>query len=104
MSSKNILLSYLDRKRVVKVPCSHSCTSDIAYLESKFWKLFHFGSNVHVTVTFQKCDSSWNEFIDLEEDATLEDKEKLKVIVTPMLTTLSPSAATAMLPSEVCVH
>ena len=61
MSSKNILLSY--RNRIVKVPCSHSCTSDIAYLESEFRKLFHFGSNVHVTVTFEKYDTSWNEFI-----------------------------------------
>ena len=89
----------------MKIP-PHS-SSDILYLETEFRQLFQFGSNVHVTITFQRYDAEWEEYIDLEEDTALNDKEKLKVIVTPTLTTPSmspPSVATVMTPVDEVGH
>ena len=34
-------------------------------------------------ITFQKFDSEWNEYIDLEDTDKISDKDKLKVVVTP---------------------
>ena len=37
---------------------------------------------MELSITFQKYDSDWNEFIDLEADAELEHKDKVKAVVT----------------------
>lgn len=70
MSSKTILLSYLERNRVVKVP--HTSSSDVHYLETEFRRLFQFGSNDHVIITFHRYDDEWQEYIDFEEDAVMK--------------------------------
>ena len=100
MSLKNILLSYLERNIFVKVP-QNLQSSEIQYLEKEFRKLFHFGTNVHMTVIFQRYDTDWNEYIDLDEEAVLNEKDKLKVIVTPTITTPSPSSAATVIPDQV---
>ena len=89
--SKTVLLSYMERNKVIKVP---EGVRDVAYLDSEFRRSFSFGGNVHVKVVFQKFDNEWNEFIDLEDDAVLDKKEKLKVVVTPLLITPSPTVDT----------
>ena len=38
-------------------------------------------------MTFQHFDSEWREYIDLEADSSVCHKDKLKVIVTPLLVT-----------------
>jgi hypothetical protein len=83
----------------VKLP-QNIQSSEIQYLEKEFRKQFHFGSNVHVTVVFQRYDSDWNEYIDLDEEAVLNEKDKLKVVVSPTITTPSPSSAAAVIIDE----
>jgi hypothetical protein len=55
------------------------------FLEEEFRKEFKFHSNVHLTITFQKYDADWGSFVDLEENVSLPFKEKLKVVVSPVL-------------------
>ena len=55
----------------------------------EFRKEFKFHSNVSLNVTFQRFDSDWGEYVDLDEDCTLVHKDKLKAVVSPLLTTPS---------------
>ena len=38
-------------------------------------------------VTFQRFDPKWNKMVDLDEEAVVNDKDKLKALVTPILVT-----------------
>ena len=40
---------------------------------------------MRLVVTFQRFDNEWNEYVDLEEDEVINDKDKLKVVVSPSL-------------------
>ena len=51
---KSVLLSYLDRNAVVKVPQLLQNETDITFLEGEVRRGFSFGSNVHVNIIFQK--------------------------------------------------
>ena len=53
---KSVLLSYLDRNAVVKVPQLLQKETDITFLEGEVIRRFSFGSNVHVNIIFQKYD------------------------------------------------
>ena len=44
-------------------------------------KNFNFSSNI----VLQKFDEEWDAFVDFENDAVIAHKEKLKVVVTPLL-------------------
>ena len=44
-----------------------------------------FETNVSIKVTFQRYNEEWEEDIDLDECDEIFDKDKLKVIVTPLL-------------------
>ena len=48
-------------------------------------------SNVHVEVVFQKFDPEWQEYVDLEKNTVLDQKEKLKMVITPIIVTPSPT-------------
>ena len=83
--------------------------TDIAYLEPIFKSLFSFESNVNLCITFQRYDCDWDEFVDLETNDLVNDKDKLKAIVSPILgqptssvsvSALSPSLAITPSPSE----
>ena len=52
---------------------------------SEFKKVFAFGSNVNILLTFQKVDQDWSEYVDLDEDSVLCHKDKIKVVVTHVL-------------------
>ena len=45
-----------------------------------------------MNIIFQKYDQDWIEHIDLDSDVVFGDKEKLRVIVTPYIITLSLTA------------
>lgn len=92
--SKTILLSYSERNKIIKVP--RNIPSEIQYLEDEFRKEFHFGTNVNVTIIFQRYNTDWSEYIDLDEEAELGDREKLKVVVVPTLTTPASTASPTM--------
>lgn len=48
-------------------------------------------SNVHVEVVFQNFDPEWQEYVDLEKNTVLDQKEKLKMVITPIIVTPSPT-------------
>ena len=81
--TKAVLVTYLERNKVLKVPPNHEYTSDIEYLESAFCTEFSFEQTVNLTITFQKFDEDWDEYIDLEADAILQHKDKVKQLFQP---------------------
>ena len=85
--SKRVLLCYLQKNKVVTIP---EGVSDIAHLEKEFIKNFFFDSNVSVSIGFQRYDPEWEEYIELDADTVLSDKEKLKVVVTSRI--VSPAS------------
>ena len=85
--AKRILLSYLDRNKPITIP--EEVKDTVSYLKQEFVKNFNFAPNVKLSIVFQKFEEEWNEFVDLEDDAVIRNKEKLKVVVTPLLTDTS---------------
>ena len=80
---RRVLLSYLDRNKVT-IP-RDIVGRDISYLREKFLTSFDYTKNVKLRVIFQRYDNEWEMFTDLEEDARIEHKDKLKVVVSPSL-------------------
>ena len=93
--TKAVLVTYLERNKVLKVPPNHEYTSDIEYLESAFCTEFSFEHTVNLTITFQKFDEDWDEYIDLEADAILQHKDKVKAVVSAKLVDLPATPETA---------
>ncbi len=82
---RRVLLSYLESNKPVTIP-GDKAGSDVSYLREKFLASFDYSSNVKLTIIFQRYDKEWEMFTDLEDDATIEHKDKLKVVVSPSLT------------------
>ena len=59
--------------------------SDVSFLELEFRKKFAFEAHVNLVVTFQRFDPEWNETVDLDEAAVINNKDKLTALVTPIL-------------------
>ena len=87
---KQVLLTYLDHNKVVKIP-DEAHETDVVYLKNQFRKLFAYENHVVVNIALQRFDSDWNAFIDMDDDEAVCDRDTLKVIVTPMLSTPSAS-------------
>ena len=81
---KTVLLSYLERNRVVKIPNGEK-SSDLAFLEKEFRKLFLYEDNISISVSFHRFSADWEDYVELEGDESINDKDKLKVVVTPKL-------------------
>ena len=77
---KTVLVSYLERNKVIRIPESKK-ENDIDYLAKEFKKAFAFGRNVNILLTFQKFDQDWNEYIDLDDDSVLCNKDNIKAVV-----------------------
>ncbi len=84
--SKMVLVSYLDRNKVFKIPRSE-VQDNLAFLEKQFKAEFKFDSNVHLEVTFEKFDQELGCHVEVKKDYVLHDKEKLKAVVTSRLAT-----------------
>ena len=56
------------------------------FLWKKCLKLFKFFSNVTLDFVFHKFDNEWEAWIDVDESYELKEKDKLKIIVQPTLT------------------
>ena len=91
MSTKTVLLSHSERNKIVKIPQDKEI-SDIKYLENEFHKFFSYQGNVSITVSFLKFNLDWDDYIELDHDELVNDKDKLKVVVTPHLVTPAPSS------------
>ena len=95
MEKKCVLVSYGERNKVISIPESKRGN----YLSQEFKKMFSFGDNVNLLLTFQKFDNDWCEYLDLEENCSLSNKDKIKAVVTPILrddTPLPSMAGTIM--------
>ncbi len=82
---KLILVNYLERNKVFKIP-GH-VPDEIAYLEEEFRKEFKFHDNVSIFLSFQRYDKDWDDYVEIEKGQSkqLHNKEKLKVVVSPLL-------------------
>ena len=77
--------------------------SELDYLRREFLVLFKFEANVKLDLTFQRFDSDWNEFVDLEDADEICDKDKLKVVVTPIFAQEMPEGSSYTSRNEVSV-
>ena len=69
-------------------------------LKDRFRKLFNYQGNVAINVYFQKFNTDWKEFIELDDTAVLCNRDKLKVIVTPQLVTPCITPKTSIVEDE----
>ena len=96
---KVVLLSYLDRNKLVKVPEDKS-ESDVEYLKIEFRKEFACENHVSIFIVLQRFDQEWGEYIDLDKDDIVENKMKLKVVIHPLLTTPATSTTPSVTECE----
>ena len=97
MSVKQVLVSYGDRRKVLKI-IPNSELTDVEVLTKSFRTEFKFKANVDVVITFQRFDPYWDETIDLEKESVINNKDKLIAVVTPLL--VAPFSS----PSGSCVE
>ena len=81
--AKLILVSYNELNKVIKIPPCENC--EVTYVRKECLKLFKFGSNVSVDLVFHKFDDEWDSWLDIDDDHTFKSKEKLKMVVQPIL-------------------
>ena len=85
MGTKNVLISYLEWNKKFTLPVKKEL-SDVEFLRKEFLKAFAFNErSVNLIVTFQIFEKEWDEFVEIEEDAVIADKAKLKAVVMPIL-------------------
>lgn len=82
-AKKTVVLSYQGSNKKVAVPQTKGMT-DVQYLEEEFKKRFNF-TETNVKVTFQHLDEDFGGYIDLEDGDEICHKEKLNVVVIPIL-------------------
>jgi len=86
MSDRAVLLSYGERNKVVKIPPG---VNDLTFLRNVVEKTFLKAEESHggVKVYFQKYNTEWEEWVDVDENFVAETKDKLKVVVTSTFVT-----------------
>ena len=77
MDSKQVLVSYQEKNKVLHLT---AIGSDLENLNREFRREFKITSKG--AITFQCYDSSWEEYIDLEEGQEVLNKAKLKAIIS----------------------
>lgn len=78
---KSVLVSYLERKKVFKIPEGED--NELSYLKEKFFEAFEI-ENGTAKVSFQYYSSEWDEYVELESFDVIENKAKLKAVITPV--------------------
>ena len=79
--SKQVLVTYLERKKVLKIPLEKQ-ESDIIFLTKEFRKEFKLECG-EFDMSFQLFSAIFGEYVELEDE--ILDKDKLKAIVQPQL-------------------
>ena len=80
--SKTVLVSFKERNKVLRVNCA-TAKEEISLLKKQFCRAFNEPASQGKLITFQRFDEAWGCFVDLDEHAdTIEDKDKLNVVVT----------------------
>ena len=93
MAFKTVLLRFKENRKKVVIPEAKP-TSDLQFLESSFRKLFKFEQQINLAISFQRFDETFDELVDLEEGDLVQNREKLNVVVTPIL--ITPPAVSDM--------
>ena len=78
--AKRILVSYLERNKVLVLP--EGAENDVQYLKTEFLKTFKLIDDITVDVIFQKFDDDWDTYVDIEDGDKLVHKDKLRAVVT----------------------
>ncbi|XP_068674870.1 uncharacterized protein [Montipora foliosa] len=84
MDSKKVHVTFCENKRTL----SFSEDDKVSSLRYDFLRLFSdvLTEDIAVAnVTFQKYESAFQEFVDVENDVKLDDNSKIKVVITPKL-------------------
>lgn len=81
-----ILVTYSERSKVFCIPPSVE-VPDLIYLEKESRKEFKFQASINSEISFQHFEKEWEEYVEVEKNYTLNNKEKLKAVVTPILVT-----------------
>ena len=76
MTTRAILITYLDRKKLLKFPDGEG----LDFLAQEFKKVFSI--NVNLKVHFQRFNSEFDEYVELEEEDVLHHKDKLIAITS----------------------
>ena len=79
MATKQVLVSYQERKKVLHLPANES-EGALDHLTKEFQREFKIPSTEFIT--FQYYDASWEEYIDMDNQKEIQHKDKLKVIVS----------------------
>uniref|UniRef100_A0A1X7V2Z3 PB1 domain-containing protein n=1 Tax=Amphimedon queenslandica TaxID=400682 RepID=A0A1X7V2Z3_AMPQE len=74
----NVLITYKTQKKVLSVRTDLGATTLL--LKDRFVSQFNVDCNA--SVSFQRYDSRFDEYVDLSEDDTIEDCDKLIAIVS----------------------
>ncbi|KAL5515679.1 hypothetical protein EMCRGX_G000880 [Ephydatia muelleri] len=80
MSSKVVLVSYMERNKKFTIPASKE-QSDVEFLKKEFFTAFGIRRTQDHTVTLQSFDDEFGEFVDTKDDALFVNKTKLKAIL-----------------------
>lgn len=91
---KLILVTYLENSKILRIPTD--AVDELNSLEQQFVKKFKVASGIKFS--FQRYDLEWGEYVDLDEESTLNQKEKIKAIinsspVVPSSVVLSPEVS-----------
>ena len=101
--ARTVLVSYLDNNKRIVLP-SEKLEGDLSYLKDQFLTQFKFERNVTLKVTFQRFDSGWNKYVDLDDTEEIRHKDKLKAVVTPLIScNTSEGSISSSHSGKVCV-
>ena len=78
--SKTVLVSFKERNKVLRVSTSTN-EQEIACLKEQFFHAFNETITEGQLIVFQRYDSEWDSFVDLEEHDTVENRDKLKAVI-----------------------
>ena len=81
MERKSVMVSYNDLNKIVTLASDET----VKMLKEQCVSLFKFGANVKLDIVFQKYDPDWDALIDLCDDDLIMHKDKLKMVVQPLL-------------------
>lgn len=89
--SKTVLVLFKERNKVLRISQGISITNEdeIACLKEQFCRAFSQTLSEGQLITFQRFDSAWDSFVDVDESDAVEDRDKLKVVVTERASTNS---------------
>lgn len=80
--AKQVLVSYHEKKKIIQLPINES-EDILKHLTKEFQR--EFKAPTSKVVTFQRYDSSWEEYIDVDDGKDIQHKDKLKAVICQVL-------------------